>query len=1085
MKYSIGLDCGIASVGFAVMELDSNDEPSRIIKLGSRIFDKAENPKDGASLALPRREARGTRRRIRRHNHRMERIRYMLVSNGIVSQKELDNLFSGKLEDIYFLRSKALDESLTNEEFARVLIHIAQRRGFKSNRKSDKKDDDTGKLLSAVSENQITMQENNYRTVGEMFYKDSKYSECKRNKADSYKATVSRDMIENEARLIFEAQRGFNNDFADESIEDKYLSILLSQRPFDLGPGEESPYAGNQIEKMIGNCSLIEGEKRVPKASYSFQLFSLWQNINHIKIISQSGESRVLSDSERLSIFNLCHKSPSVNYEKIRKELDLSTEFFFNSLSYGENEYSEIEKKAKFDYLSCYHQIRKVLDKLNKGYITSLSVEEINAIGYAFTVFKNDEQISEELSNKGIEKEAIGILLENIKSFSKFGHISIKACNMLIPYLEKGLTYDKACEAAGFDFRGHSGFEKSFLLPSVSSELEDITNPVVRRAVSQTIKVVNCIIREQGHSPAYINIELARELSKTFKERNEIDKKNKENRAVNERIVKRFAEEFNNPNPTGIDIVKLKLYDEQNGVDPYTQKHFDITRLFDIGYVDVDHIIPYSISFDDSYNNKVLTFSSENRQKGNRIPLAYLNGKDADNFKVWVNSTYKNINKRKNLLKEKIDETESFKERNLNDTKYLSKVLFNYINDHLVFEEYKNRKKHVRTVNGAVTAYMRKRWGITKIREDGDLHHAVDASVIACITDGMIQRVTNYTKYKEVQYSDNEEASIVVDNSGEVIDVFPLPYPNFRKELDIRMLNDPQRVLRTGLLSNYTPSDIAEVKPCFVSRAPRHKVTGAAHQDTIRSGKEKGYVISKVALSKLKLDKDGEIKDYYNPDSDRLLYNALLQRLREFDGDGSKAFPEGFEFHKPKADGSEGPIVKKVKLIEKSTLNVEARGELGVADNGSMVRIDIFFVEGEGYYFIPIYVADTVKPELPNKACVQGKLYENWKEMRENDFVFSIYPNDLIRVTAKNDISMTVTQKDSSLPQKRTVNNVLLYFIKAGISTATITVEDHDGAYAVNSLGIKTLLSIEKYTVDPIGNISKVKNEKRMGFNKE
>ena len=1085
MKYSIGLDCGIASVGFAVMELDSNDEPSRIIKLGSRIFDKAENPKDGASLALPRREARGTRRRIRRHHHRLERIRYMLVSDGIISQNELDNLFSGQLEDIYYLRCKALDNSLTNEEFARVLIHLAQRRGFKSNRKSDKKDDDAGKLLSAVSENQITMQENNYRTVGEMFYKDSKYSECKRNKAESYKATVSRDMIENEAHLIFEAQRGFNNAFADESIEGKYINILLSQRPFDLGPGEESPYAGNQIEKMIGNCSLIDGEKRAPKASYSFQLFSLWQNINHIKIISQSGESRGLSDSERLSIFNLCHKSPSVNYEKIRKELDLSTDFFFNSLSYGENDYSEIEKKAKFDYLSCYHQIRKVLDKLNKGYITSLSVEEINAIGYAFTVFKNDDQISEHLSNNGIDKEAINILLENIKSFSKFGHISVKACDMLIPHLEKGLTYDKACEAAGFDFRGHSGFEKSFLLPAVSSELEDITNPIVRRAVSQTIKVVNCIIREQGHSPAYINIELARELSKTFQERNDIEKKNKENRAVNERIIKRFAEEFNNPNPTGIDIVKLKLYDEQNGVDPYTQKHFDISRLFDIGYVDVDHIIPYSISFDDSYNNKVLTFSSENRQKGNRIPLAYLKEKDADNFKVWVNSTYKNINKRKNLLKEKIDEDESFKERNLNDTKYLSKVLYNYINDHLVFEEYKNRKKHVRTVNGRVTAYMRKRWGISKIREDGDLHHAVDASVIACITDGMIQRVTNYSKYRELQYSDSEEASFVVDNNGEIIDTFPLPYPNFRKELDIRMLNDPKRVLRTGLLSNYSENDIAEVKPCFVSRAPRHKVTGAAHQDTIRSGKEQGYVISKVPLSKLKLDSNGEIKNYYNPDSDRLLYNALLQRLREFDGDASKAFPEGFEFRKPKADGSAGPVVKKVKLIEKSTLNVEARGEKGVADNGSMVRIDVFYVEGEGYYFVPIYVADTVKSELPNKACTRGKIYEEWKEMNEKDFQFSIYPNDLIRVTAKKDIEMSLSQQESSLPKKCIVNDVFLYYINAGISTASICVESQDAAYTVKNLGIKTLLKIEKYAVDPIGNLSKVKNEKRIGFNKE
>ena len=1085
MKYSIGIDCGIASVGYAVMELNPNDEPCRIIRLGSRVFDKAENPKDGSSLAAPRREARGTRRRIRRHQHRLERIRFLLINENILTEDELEGLFVGQLEDIYQLRYKALDNSVSNKEFARILIHIAQRRGFKSNRKSDANDKEAGQLLTAVSENQIRMDSNNYRTVGEMFYKDSSYKECKRNKADSYKATVSRAMIENEIHLIFEAQRGFKNVFANEDIEKKYTDIVLSQRPFDLGPGEGSPYAGNQIEKMIGNCTFLDGEKRAAKATYSFQLFTLWQNINHIRLATVSGDVYMLSDADRKIIFDLCHKSPNVTYEKIRKALSISSDYYFNALSYGNNNASEVEKKAKFEYLKCYHQIRKALDKLKKNYISSLSVDELDAIGYAFTVYKNDTDLLDYMEEKGIERAVADILIENISSFSKFGHISVKACNMLIPYLEKGMTYDKACENAGIDFKGHGVEEKKMLLPAVAPELEEITNPVVKRAVSQTIKVVNAIIREQGHSPAYINIELARELSKNFKERNEINKKNQDNRAANEKIIARLENDFHISYPSGMDIVKLKLYDEQNGIDPYTQKPFEINRLFEDGYTDVDHIIPYSISFDDSYNNKVLTFSSENRQKGNRLPLRYLNGKAHNDFKVWVNSAYRNISKRKNLLKEKIDDDKAFKSRNLNDTKYLSRVLYNYFNDNMVFEDYKNRKKHVRTVNGAVTGYMRKRWGIVKIREDGDLHHAVDAAVIACVTDGMIQRVTDYSKYKEVRYSDSADGSVVVNSEGEVIDAFPLPYPNFRKELEIRTLNDPQRVLKQQPLSNYTPLDLLSVKPCFVSRMPRHKVTGAAHQDTIRSGKEHGYVVSKVSLSKLTLDKDGEIKNYYNPDSDRLLYSALLERLIEFGGDGSKAFPEGFDFHKPKSDGSEGPVVKKVKLIEKSTLNVKARGEKGVADNGSMVRIDVFFVEGDGYYFVPVYVADTVKPKLPNKACVHSKPYDEWKEMQEENFIFSLYPNDLIKVKSKKDMKMSVNLKGSTLAPSILVNDAFLYFVKAGISTASLTVENHDGSYVINSLGIKSLLSIEKYTVDPLGNLSAVKSEKRMPFNEE
>ena len=136
MKYAIGLDIGIESVGYAVLEVNSHDQPFRIERLGSRIFDRAEHPKDGSSLAAPRREARSARRRLRRHRHRLERIRGMIVSSGILSGEQLETLFDGELSDIYELRTKALDETVSPEEFARILIHLSQRRGFKSNRKA-------------------------------------------------------------------------------------------------------------------------------------------------------------------------------------------------------------------------------------------------------------------------------------------------------------------------------------------------------------------------------------------------------------------------------------------------------------------------------------------------------------------------------------------------------------------------------------------------------------------------------------------------------------------------------------------------------------------------------------------------------------------------------------------------------------------------------------------------------------------------------------------------------------------------------------------------------------------------------------
>lgn len=1078
MKYGIGLDCGINSVGYCIMELNSDDEPKRIVRLNSRIFTEAENPKDGSSLAAPRREARGLRRRIRRHKHRLERIRALLVRENIVTQAELDNMFSGTLSDIYELRTAALDAPLNNIEFARVLINLAQRRGFKSNRKSEKSssDKETGKLLSAIEKNKESIEAGGYRTVGEMLFKDERYAKHKRNKGEAYLNTVSRDMIEAEIHAVFASQRNFGMPFASEKIENEYTDIALSQRPFDLGPGEgpencKSPYAGKQIKNMIGQCTFFPEEKRAVKASYSFQLFSLLQGINNITLVSSDGNTFPLSQEQRKTLKDYCFKTANVTYASIRKVLQIPQEYTFKNITYTDDGIEKSEKKTKFQHLKPYHEMKKVLGSA----IQTLTPKELDEIGEIFTFYKDETIIIKQLEETEIDKSLYDLLLQ-LPTFEKAGHISTKACKMIIPFLEEGKTYDKACECAGLNFKAHSNMQKQMLLPAKSDELNDVVNPVVRRAISQTIKVVNAIIREMGTSPTYINIELARELSKSKKERDEINKKYKLNQAENERLKNEIIDNFK-IKPNGQDIIKLKLWHEQDdGICPYTGVRIKYENLFDDGYAEIDHIIPYSLSFDDSFNNKILTTATQNRQKGNRIPLEYLPESEKDGFRVWVNSNIQNHRKRQNLLKEHFTEADKkeFKSRNLNDTRYLNKLLLNYINNNLLFTDFYNgKKKHVTSVNGAVTAYIRKRWGINKNREDGDLHHAVDAAVIACVTQGIINRITAYSARNEAPYDLNTE-------TGEIKERFPLPYPNFKKELDARTTIEDEKRLKRVLMSfsNYSYDDVEKAKPCFVSRTPHRKVTGAAHEETIRSGKVEGFTVSKTELTKLKLT-NGEIEGYYEPESDTLLYNALLQRLNEFGGDAKAAFAD--EFHKPKADGTPGPVVKKVKTIKRSSSNVKARNKngLGVADNGSMIRIDVFYVENEGYYFVPIYVADTVK-EMPNEACPFGK--DKKKIMTDDDFLFSLYPNDLIKITAKKDKEFNLVYKESGLPKKKYANEALVYFIKAGITKASITIETHDGAYSIPSCGIKSLVKLEKYTVDPLGNVSKVNREKRMYF---
>ena len=447
--YAIGFDIGIASVGWAVVALDREDKPFGIINMGSRIFDAAEQPKTGNSLAAPRREARSVRRRLRRRQHRLARIHRLLVANGVLAQAELDSLFAGKLEDIYTLRVKALDSAVSPTEFARILLHIAQRRGFRSNRKSGTSKED-GELLSAVSANRALMAEKGYRTVGEMLLKDPKYGYSKRNKGGKYIATVGRDMVEEEVHALFTAQRRLGQSFASEDLENRYLEILLSQRSFDEGPGKGSPYAGNQIEDKIGKCTFEPGEPRAARASYSFEYFNLLQKVNHLRLICGS-ESLPLSAVQRDELIALAHKAEYLTFSRIRKELSIPANTIFNAVSYKNADDCEAaEKKIKFCYLNAYHQMRSAFNKIAENHFDTLTRVQRNEIARVLSVYRTSANIRPRLAALGLSEAEIDIA--ETLSFSKTSHLSVKACDKLIPFLEKGMRYNEACAAAGYDF---------------------------------------------------------------------------------------------------------------------------------------------------------------------------------------------------------------------------------------------------------------------------------------------------------------------------------------------------------------------------------------------------------------------------------------------------------------------------------------------------------------------------------------------------------------------------------------------------------------------------------------------------------
>ena len=1074
MKYTIGLDIGIASIGWAVI----NNDKSRIENLGVRVFKKAEEA-DGKSLNLARREARGTRRRTRRRVVRMKKIKELLVKHQIVTTKELEKLYimTDDKKDVWELRAEGIEKLLDRQDWARVLTNIAKRRGYKSNRKIDEEDKEVGKLSKGTIENKKILEEKGYRTIGEMFYKDEKFSENKRNKDGEYNNTVLRSMLVDEVHILFEAQRKLGNNFANEELEKEYIEIMTYQKEY-ITP--------ELLEKMLGRCTFEKEEYRAPKNSYTFERFMLLQKVNNLNI-NVNGERIEIPQDKKEKITKLAYEQAEIKYTQLRKKLDLPTEARFTDLNYREIKtkkqlseediIKEIESK-KFVKLEGWHKIRLALRSNEQGEKFEQIKENPelqNIIADALVRNKTDESIKEYLKNQEIDEEIVKAIL-NI-NLTKFGHLSYKAMNKIIPELEKGMTYDKACENVGYKFKGIAN-TLQYKLPPVSDLEDTILNSVVLRAVSQSRKVINAIIDKYG-SPAAIYIETARELSKSYDERKAIDAKQKENFDNNEKIKEYIRENFKfEPKP--FDIVKMKLWREQGQKCAYSGKSIPAERLYEENFVQVDHIIPFSRCFDDGYNNKVLVLTDENQKKKEKTPYEYFgeNQEKWHAFEEFVNLTYKfNTKKKENLLIKNFNEEKSKEwiQRNINDTKYIAKFMYNYITNNLQFTESESKRK-VYNINGKATAVLRHYWGLKKDREKSDKHHAQDAVIIACATNKNIKKVSDYNRRKILHINNeriDEETGEIIDEKYNVDITIKEPWPRFREEVEARMEdldnNGELYALKYGNFTNYDDIDISKIKPIFVSRMPERKITGRAHKDTMYSQRfiEKGYnftVVKKLLKNISKTEIESIIQ---NPEfrmlylSDKKMYDDIYEKLKEANFKAEKAFEKEYRKY---SKNENGPIVRSIKVPSAGSTGVRLKNK-SIAGNANMVRVDVFEKDNK-YYLVPIYISDFAKKDLQNKAIVANKSEENWIEMTEEyNFKFSLYPNDLVKIKNKKE------------------KEFYAYYNSTHRGTGAINLLAPNGERKIKGVGVKGLEIFEKYQVDILGNINKVKNEKREGVN--
>lgn len=545
-----------------------------------------------------------------------------------------------------------------------------------------------------------------------------------------------------------------------------------------------------------------------------------------------------------------------------------------------------------------------------------------------------------------------------------------------------------------------------------------------------------------------------------------------DNSKKNEHAINKLKE-LGNINPSGINIVKFKLWKEQDGRCMYSGEYIEPHRLFEEGYTEVDHILPYSRSLDDSYNNKTLALGIENQRKGNKTPYEYMG-----NTSIWYEfetrvQSNKKINKKKQqkLLLQYFSHAreQEFIERNLNDTRYATIYISAFIQQHLIFSE-SFSKKRVHTVSGIITSHLRSRWGFNKDRKESHIHHALDAVIVAVTSDQMIQRVTNYYKLKELNRKLQAKRML-----------FPEPWEGFRLELEARISPNTQQYLKGICSENYADINLSEIKPIFVSRMPKRSITGELHQETIRKFigyNEKGKVLTaiKTKLEDIPFDANGDFP-MYGKETDLYTYNAIKERYLSHKKDKRKSFQESL--YKPTKTGEIGPLIKSIKIIDTRTIVNPVNQGKGVVYNSKIARTDVF-KKDDKYYLIPIYTIDLMKNVLPQKAITAGKGYEDWITIDHSfTFLFSLFPNDLIKIVPSK--NKTIKAKTTILKKEVLLPSLIGYFKGVHSGTAGITVETHDGSIIAN-VGSKQLLLFEKYQVDVLGHYTKIKEEKRMGM---
>ena len=865
MATRLGLDLGTNSIGWCLLDLDGEGNPTAILKTGVRIFSDGRDKQSKISLKATRRAARSARRRRDRFIQRQNHLINALVKFGFMP-KDAAERQSLAFKDPYPIRKQALDAETDPFDMGRAFFHLNQRRGFKSNRKSA--DNEAGVVKESIAKLEKMLAETGARTIGEFLADRLEKGETVRIRnlgreaKKLYEFYPNRAMLEKEFDTLWEKQQGFHPDIYTHQAYKTIKDAIFFQRP--LRPQE------------VGRCPFFPDKKRIAKALPSFQRFRIYHELSNLAWIDRYGHAHRINESRSLrdSLFNELEHKTELKFDKMRKILkkqgivDYDVDFNLEStrqdrLLGNKTSYAMRHTKrmgADWDELSEDKQDELVLLLLDAK--------------------KEDEEVAQILNKTyGIRDDSKIETCLNVPLPAGHGNLSKKAINQILPILreQENLMYHEAVEKAGLgehnlddpnaplhDKLEYYGKALTGDVIGGTGKPEDakndekyygtITNPSVHIALNQVRAVVNELIERFG-KPDEISLEIGRDLPLGAERRNKLETEQKEglkkNIRAREEILKHGLQN-SRKNRQKFQLWEQLAKDPTERCCPFTGKVISIAKLFSAD-VEIEHLLPFSDTLDDSMANKTVCFREANREKGKRSPYeAFGHSPDGYDWQGILERT-KNLPKSKKwrFLPDAMTQYEAeggFLERQLNDTRYISRYTRKYLST--IVPENK-----IWVVTGRLTALLRGHWGLNSIlsghnseddkpakkSRDDHRHHAVDAVVVGMTSRGMLQSVS-----RAARRSEELDIARLFEGKGSID-----PWDGFRDEVK------------------------EHIDAIIVSHRARKTIQGRLHKDTAYGlidyrSKGTSQVVHKVPVESF--SKEGDIEKI----RDDIIRKALL-----------------------------------------------------------------------------------------------------------------------------------------------------------------------------------------------------------------